>query len=75
MNMEIKVNILFYFVLWEVIQPSAQLSPHLSTTKPDQELINMIEPDEFNQGTIDVQNTANNGDGGEHQDEKKTEIL
>jgi hypothetical protein len=58
-----------------VIQPSAPLLPHLSTTKSDEELINMTEPDKFNQGTTDVQNTANNGDGGEHQDEKNSENI
>jgi hypothetical protein len=45
----------------------------LSTTKPDQELANKIEPNEFNQGPTDVKNAANNGDGGEHQDEKLSE--
>jgi len=58
----------FYFLPREVIQPSAPLSSHLSGTKPEQDFINMIEPNEFNQGTTDVKNTANNGNG-EHQDE------
>jgi hypothetical protein len=65
----------FYFILREVIQPSAPPSPHLSTTKQEQELINMIEPNEFNQGTSDVKNTANNGDGGEHEDKKDSENI
>jgi hypothetical protein len=58
-----------------VIQPSAPPSPHLSTTKPEQELINMTEPNEFNQETTDVKNTANSGDGVEHQDEKNSEDI
>jgi len=58
-----------------VIQPSAPLSPHLSTTKPEQELIDMIEPNEFNQETTDVKNAANNGDGDEHQDEENSENI
>jgi hypothetical protein len=73
--MEIKVKLLYYFIPREVFQPSAPLSPHFLMTKPDQELVNMIVPDEFNQGTTDVKNTANNGDGGEHQDEKHSENI
>lgn len=68
MNIEIKVTLLFYFIPREVIQPSTPPSPHLSTTKPDQELVNSIEPDEFNQETTDLKNTENNGDGGENED-------
>jgi hypothetical protein len=73
LSIETEVKLLFNFIPREMIQPSAPLSPHLSTTKPDQEIINMIAPNEFNQGTTDVKNTANNGDGDEHQDEKKSE--
>lgn len=58
-----------------MIQPPAPLSPHLSTTKPEEELINMIEPNEFNEETSDVKNTANNGDGGEHHDEENSENI
>jgi len=47
----------------------------LSTTKPDQEIVNMIVPNKFNQGTTDVKNAANNGDGDEHQDEKNSENI
>lgn len=64
---------MFYFPPREVIQPSATLSPHLSTTKPEQEVVNMIEPNEFNQETTDVKNTASDGEDGEHQDEKMSE--
>jgi hypothetical protein len=63
----------FYFLPREVIQPSAPLSLHLSTTKQDQELVIKIEPNELNQGTTDDKNTANKEDGGEHQDEKSSE--
>jgi hypothetical protein len=70
---ETEVKLLFYFIPREMTEPSAPLSPHLSTTKPDQETVNMIVPNEFNQGTTDVKNTANNGDGGEHQEEKNSE--
>jgi hypothetical protein len=59
---ETEVKLLFYFIPRETIQPSAPLSPHLSTTKLDQEVVNMIVPNEFNQGTTDVKNTANKGD-------------
>jgi hypothetical protein len=47
----------------------------LTTTKPDQEIVNMIDLNESNQGTTDVKNTENNGDGGEHQDEKNSENI
>ena len=58
-----------------MIQPSAPPSSDLTTTKPDQEIVNMIEPNESNQGTTDIKNTANNGDGGEHQNEKNSENI
>lgn len=43
--------------------------------KPDQELVNIIEPDEFNQETTDLKNTENNGDGGENEDGSNFEIV
>ena len=58
-----------------MIQPSAPLSSDLTTTKPDQEIVNMIELNESNQGITDVKNTENNGDGGEHQNEKNSENI
>lgn len=64
---------MFYFLPREVIEPSAPLSPYLSTTKPEQELVNMTESNEFNQGTTDVKNTASDGDGGEYQDDENSE--
>ena len=64
---------MLYFLPREVIQPSTPPSLHLSTPKPEQELVNMTEPNEFNQGTTDVKNTANNGDGGEHEDDENSE--
>jgi len=73
MSIEIEVKLLFYFIPRDTTQPSTTLSSNLSTTKPDQEIVNMIAPNEFNQGTTDVKNTANNGDGDEHQDEKNSE--
>ena len=35
----------------------------------------MNEPNEFNEGTTDAKDTTNNGDGGEHQDEKHSENI
>jgi hypothetical protein len=58
-----------------VIEPSAPLSSHLSTTESEQKLIKVTEPNEFNQEKTDVKNTANNGDGGDHQDEKNSENI
>jgi len=65
----------FYFLPREVIEPSAPQSPHLSTPKPEQELVTMTEPNEFNEETTDAKNTANNGDGGEHQDDDNSENI
>jgi hypothetical protein len=54
LSIETEVKILFNFIPREMIQPSAPLSPHLSSTKLDQAVVNMIVPNEFNQGTTNV---------------------
>lgn len=75
MSIEIKVTLLFCFIPREVIQPSPSTSSHLSTTKLEQELVNKIEPDEFEEGTIDFNNTASDGDDGEDQDGGDSEKI